>query len=160
MQEADNPPSVNQQEPDYLKLVGLAAVHHSHLDYCIRKVIYRLAEVQSVVGEKITHYQTTKALLGTLKRLVDARVPNPSLKKAFLVFITDARRANDLRNDVVHGLWASDELGRGIRIGKMRTISPLNLEQLPDMELSDLKKLIRHFERLIDESMRLLDQLQ
>jgi hypothetical protein len=42
----------------------------------------------------------------------------------------------------------------------MRTISPSNLEQLPDMELSDLKKLIRDFERLIDEAMRLLDQLQ
>ena len=160
MEEAFNPHSPNQQEPDYLRLIGLAAVHHSHLDFCIRKVIYRLAEVRSVIGEKITQYQTTKPLLSTLKRLVDAQVPDPSLKKAFLVFITDARSANDLRNHVVHGLWASDESGRGIRIDKMRTISSSDLEYLPDMELSDLKKLNHCFERLIYESMRLLDQLK
>jgi hypothetical protein len=147
--------SAPDREALYLRLIGLSTVRHSQLEHVIRLLISRLTSINSSTGESLMQRQSTTQLLGTLKRVTPKSSP---LREDILDFVKEGKAVNQRRNDVVHALWAFDQLGRGTRIHKMQTAPPADLEQLAELELKELKELNREFERLTTNAFELFDR--
>ncbi|HWI37169.1 MAG TPA: hypothetical protein VNU64_12015 [Burkholderiales bacterium] len=95
-------------DPALLAAVGEVAIRHEHLNHILRMTIKSLANVPVEVAQAATKYDGSRQLRDRARKLARKMlVEGPPLMQLQAI-LAHCERLSELRNELVHGLWAED----------------------------------------------------
>ncbi len=90
--------------------IGEVAVQWSWLEYLVQIAIWQLLDVPRKEGRVVTSHMNIRPNLDVLAQLTERRVKDKTTAQEIEVLARKIERRSEVRNRIVHGLWAfSDE---------------------------------------------------
>ncbi|MFY9314912.1 MAG: hypothetical protein WAO95_05055 [Burkholderiales bacterium] len=91
----------------YCKAVGQIISHWANLEWQVEKTIWALLKIGPKEGRLLTTQMNIRPKLEILKGLASRANLDDERRKALLAMSKDITAANDFRNKLAHGLWAT-----------------------------------------------------
>lgn len=144
--------------PEYVKAIGMISIENASLESVLGELLGVLLGVHPHIGH--TLYFTPRAAIARLE-LIENVLPlsiakDEELTKRVKAAVKRARAAIGKRHDIIHSLWAENELDDN---------APVTRISFPkwgggDTSITELTDLIRDYRNLVEEVAALHEEVQ
>ena len=99
---------------DVLAAVGRIAIRHGQLDHILRMTVKTIEDITMHEALDATRRQGSRDLRERVRKLAKQKLGEGSALVRLDAILERARRATERRNDLIHNIWAHDEVGNPV----------------------------------------------